>query len=60
MKRTLLDILACPACKHHPLSLEVEREDGAEVVEGKLICPGCGASYPVQDGIPDMLPPERS
>lgn len=58
MKRDLLDILACPVCKHHPLELRVEREASGEVVEGRLICHGCKAAYIIEDGIPNLLPPE--
>ncbi len=57
MRRSLLDILACPVCKGD-LSLEVEEEDEEEVLKGKLICKSCGAEYPIEDGIPNMLPPE--
>ncbi len=57
MRRSLLDILACPVCKGD-LSLEVEEEDEEEVLKGKLICKNCGAEYPIEDGIPNMLPPE--
>jgi len=53
-----MDILACPACKHHPLELTVEREDGDEVVEGRLHCAHCNAYYNIEDGIPNLLPPE--
>ncbi|MBM4237408.1 MAG: Trm112 family protein [Euryarchaeota archaeon] len=59
MKRRLLTILACPVCKHHPLELEVVKEDEKEIVEGKLRCPKCQIDYPIEDGIPNMLPPER-
>lgn len=58
MKRDLVDILACPACKHHPLELRVEREDAGEVLEGKLVCHGCKAAYVIEDSIPNLLPPE--
>jgi len=58
MKKDLLDILACPACKHHPLELRLEREVSGEVVEGQLVCPGCRAIYFIEDGIPNLLPPE--
>ncbi len=58
MKRELMDILACPVCKHHPLLLEVEREMAGEVMEGRLRCERCKAAYLIEDGIPDMLPPE--
>jgi uncharacterized protein YbaR (Trm112 family) len=58
MKRKLLDILACPVCKYHPLELEVYKEDDKEIVEGKLRCPKCRIDYPIEDAIPNMLPPE--
>lgn len=53
-----MDILACPVCKHHPLDLVVEREDGGEVAEGRLVCGKCQASYVIEDGIPNLLPPD--
>jgi uncharacterized protein YbaR (Trm112 family) len=55
MKRDLLDILACPACKAHPLELTVEMEEGKEIVQGKLKCPKCGRIYPIERSIPNML-----
>jgi uncharacterized protein YbaR (Trm112 family) len=57
MKRQLLDILACPVCKHHPLELEADSESNGEVLEGKLTCPKCGKLYLIKDGIPDLIPP---
>ena len=57
MKRELMDILVCPICKE-PLSLEVTSEDGDEIVEGTLSCDSCGQSYPIEDTIPNLLPPE--
>ena len=55
MKRDLLDILACPACKAHPLELTVEKEEGKEIVKGMLKCPKCGITYPIENSIPNML-----
>jgi uncharacterized protein YbaR (Trm112 family) len=55
MKRDLLDILACPACKTHPLELTVEKEEGKEIELGKLKCPKCGRTYPIERSIPNML-----
>lgn len=60
MKKSLLDILACPMCKHHPLELKVAEEDSKEVISGSLLCKNCGLTYPIEDGIPNMLPPEGS
>ncbi|MDP6071722.1 MAG: methytransferase partner Trm112 [SAR202 cluster bacterium] len=56
MKRSLMDILACPMCKSE-LELEVTKEDETEVVEGKLLCKSCGEAYPIEDTIPNLLPP---
>ena len=58
MKKKLMDILACPVCKHHPLELTVSKEDEKEVLEGKIRCDKCNIDYPIEDGIPNMLPPE--
>ena len=58
MKRELMDILACPVCKGK-LELTVEAEDGAEVISGSLDCPKCNVRYPIVEGIPRLLPPER-
>ncbi len=55
MRRDLLDILACPMCKHHPLDLLVFRE-GEEIEEGILFCPSCYRWYPIIEAIPHMLP----
>lgn len=53
-----MDILACPVCKHHPLELTVTKEDDREVLQGKIRCVKCSVDYPIEDGIPNMLPPE--
>jgi len=55
MKRRLMDILACPIDKHHPLELYVFEEKD-EIVEGIIVCPKCLRWYPIRDQIPEMLP----
>jgi uncharacterized protein YbaR (Trm112 family) len=57
MKQTLLDILCCPLDKSE-LELEVIREDDDEILEGRLVCTECGEEYPIEDGIPNLLPPD--
>jgi uncharacterized protein YbaR (Trm112 family) len=57
MKRKLMDILACPIDKYHPLELHVFEEKD-EVVEGVIVCPKCLRWYPIRDEIPEMLPDE--
>lgn len=57
MKRDLMEILACPLCKGS-LELSVEEEDEKEIVKGSLYCNNCLLSYPIEDTIPNLLPPE--
>lgn len=57
MKRYLMDILACPIDKHHPLELYIFEEKD-EIVEGIIVCPKCLRWYPIRDEIPEMLPDE--
>ncbi len=57
MKRDLMEILACPLCKG-PLKLTVEEEDEKEVIKGSLYCESCSATYPIEETIPNLLPPE--
>lgn len=57
MRKDLLDILACPMDKS-PLELSVVEEAGDEVIQGSLKCTQCGEVYPIEDRIPNLLPPE--
>ena len=56
MRRDLMEILACPVCKGE-LELTVTREDDGEIIEGVLVCTQCGERYPIEDGVPNLLPP---
>ena len=56
MRRDLMDILACPICKS-PLTLTVEKEEDDEVITGVLHCSQCNEDYPIEDSIPNLLPP---
>jgi len=58
MKGTLMEILACPKCKYHPLELRSTKEERGETLEGVITCPRCHIDYPIEDGIPNMLIPE--
>ena len=55
MRRSLMDILCCPVCKGD-LSLNVEKEDEKEIIEGGLSCAICKVNYPIHEGIPNLLP----
>jgi uncharacterized protein YbaR (Trm112 family) len=57
MKRKLMELLACPIDKQHPLELHVFEEKD-EVVEGLIVCPKCLRWYPIREEIPELLPDE--
>ena len=56
MNKTLLDILACPIDKHHPLELhECQAKEGV-IIEGALYCTKCSRFFAIIEEIPIMLP----
>ena len=55
MKRDLMDILCCPVCKGD-LELSVKKESNVEILEGTLLCRVCETDYPIESGIPNLLP----
>jgi len=57
MKYELMEILCCPICKGD-LELKVKKETKKEIVEGSLYCKKCMHNYIIEDGIPNLLPPE--
>ncbi|EGG41985.1 hypothetical protein Nlim_1219 [Candidatus Nitrosarchaeum limnium SFB1] len=54
----MIDILACPIDKNHPLELYEIKEKDNVVSEGALFCPKCSRFYPIIEEIPIMLPDE--
>jgi uncharacterized protein YbaR (Trm112 family) len=59
MKKELMDILVCPVCKEE-LQLSIEEENETEIVTGSLYCAKCDVRYPIEDTIPNLLPPDQS
>jgi uncharacterized protein YbaR (Trm112 family) len=57
MRHDLMEIIVCPLCKGD-LQLTVEKEEADEIMAGTLVCSQCGESYPIEDGIPNLLPPD--
>jgi uncharacterized protein YbaR (Trm112 family) len=57
VKKRLMEILACPIDKHHPLELFVFKEND-EIEEGMIVCPSCSRWFPIREEIPEMLPDE--
>jgi uncharacterized protein YbaR (Trm112 family) len=56
MRKSLVDILVCPVDKN-ALTLAVEDEMDDQVIKGTLTCQKCGEVYPIEDRIPNLLPP---
>ena len=56
MRVELMEILVCSMCRSD-LELTVTEQDGEEIVAGTLRCTGCQVVYPIEDTIPNMLPP---
>ncbi len=58
MRKDLIAIVCCPVDKAK-LELDAKkRDDHDDVLEGTLTCTECGFAYPIEDGIPNLLPPE--
>ena len=57
MKKEMMAILACPVCKAD-LDLEIESANGDEIMSGTLTCKRLGETYQIEDGAPNLLPPE--
>ncbi len=56
--KALLNVLACPVCKSSVKVIDLRGKK--KKIEGQIVCQNkkCGITYPIEDGIPIMLPPE--
>jgi uncharacterized protein YbaR (Trm112 family) len=61
MKDDLMEIICCPVCKGD-LALRVDDRDEKtkEILRGGLRCASCEHEYPIEDGIPNLLPPDET
>ena len=58
MNKSMLEILACPIDKNHPLELSEVNSKDEIVSEGTLFCSQCSRFFPIIEEIPIMLPDE--
>lgn len=58
MKRDLVEVLACPACRR-PLVLRNAAEADGEIESGSLHCEACARDYPIVRFIPRFVPAEN-
>lgn len=40
------------------MTLTIGTETGGEIIHGSLKCTKCAEKYPIEDGIPNLLPPD--
>lgn len=59
MRKNMVDLLCCPVCKGE-LKLQIDTQNNGEILEGSLFCENCDVEYLIEDGIPNLLPPENS
>ena len=57
MRIDMMEVLACPMCKSD-LTLQITSQDGDEITSGTLACNRCDEVYPVEGGVPNLLPAE--
>lgn len=56
MRDDLLELVCCPDCRGDLRLQDPARDAGGEIVSGRLVCGSCGHSFPIEDGIPNLLP----
>ena len=54
MKKDIMNILCCPACKGN-LTLSETTEKDDDIITGTLTCSSCKNKYPIHEGIADLL-----
>jgi uncharacterized protein YbaR (Trm112 family) len=57
MEKYLVEMLECPTC-HHQLDWQIASENDERIEQAEAHCSGCGAMYPVKDGIGIFLTPD--
>jgi uncharacterized protein YbaR (Trm112 family) len=55
LKIELLSLLVCFECRGS-FKTKVDHVEGPEIIQGVLVCSGCGATYPITRAIPRFLP----
>lgn len=57
MNARLVDWVSCPTCGSFPLRTEGDSSFDEEIGAGSLTCRSCNSVYPIENGIPFLLPP---
>jgi uncharacterized protein YbaR (Trm112 family) len=59
MRPEFVELLGCPSCGGG-LALRPEVESEGHVLEGSLCCASCSAAFPIERGVPRLLPDDRN
>ena len=54
----MLDRLACPECNNSSMELKSSSIENYGIIKGEIVCLRCHRQYPINQGIPNMLPDE--
>jgi uncharacterized protein YbaR (Trm112 family)/SAM-dependent methyltransferase len=55
MRRTLVDLLACPKCRGSVEIAESLQENAIRIMRGTLRCTACGQQYPIDKGVARLV-----
>lgn len=58
MRKDLIDIVCCPDCKGKLSLHDAVEDDHHDIASGRLHCKKCAFDFPIEDGIPNLLPQE--
>lgn len=58
VKRDLAKIVCCPIHKSELVLNVIEEEGPQDILTGTLHCKKCKFDFPIEAGIPNLLPPE--
>lgn len=58
MRKDLADIVCCPVHKSRLVLTVGSTDKLGDIVTGSFRCATCDFDYPIEDGIPNLLPPE--
>jgi uncharacterized protein YbaR (Trm112 family) len=58
MRKELIEIVCCPDCKSRLTLTNAKEDEHGDVVKGTLHCGKCKFDFPIEAGIPNLLPKE--
>ncbi len=56
--KEMIKMMRCPNSPADKLAVEIDKQEGDKIIEGKLIAESTATSYPIVGGVPDLIPYE--